>query len=403
MRRGPVTLAAMSALRPVAAAAGRILRTVLKVVGLVALVGGCSGDDDGQVVSHVDAGEVRQIAVGGSRVYASDETTITIYDYSDPANPRELGRLESPGYFGAMVATGTTLYVEAGILFKGLETEPDSLDQQWIERGWLELDESSYSQGVFVGVSHLLAFDLADPTEPQLLGLLNITPDDTLAAKVERMFLDGSTLYATPQFRGALIVDVANPRKPKLLGSVDRGLRVALVGSRLYVADGSGVIVSDNDGSEELPGGFAVVDVADPRKPRELGRLDALSLGDDEYGANVEAVAASGDTVYLGLSVLKGLAVSEYLSVVDVSDPTRPRQVERMKIKKGISDLEVVGDTLYALAEGTVQRFDLADPARPAALDASSRDEILRAVATEFGVFVGSYEGLDLLRFGAPR
>ncbi len=175
----------------------------LGLAGLMLLLGGCS--TDAQVIAHVGDGAVWQIAVAtaSARVYATDETMLTVYDFSAPAAPRELGRLESPGYFGAMAAVGSTLYVEVGIQFKGLEIDAASLDQQWIERGWLNVDERSYSQGVFTGVSNLIAFDLSDAARPQFLGALNVTPTDTLPSKVERMFLSGSTLYASPQFRGA--------------------------------------------------------------------------------------------------------------------------------------------------------------------------------------------------------
>ncbi len=200
-----------------------------------------------------------------------------------------------------------------------------------------------------------------------------------------------------------MIVDVANPRQPKLLGSVDRGLRVALSGKRLLVADGAGLIITSNEGREVLPGGFVVVDVADPGNPRELGRLDSEQLGEGEYGANVEAVAAFGNYAYLGLSILKGLKVSEFLVVVDVGDPRNPREVARVRLKKGIQDLGVAGKTLYALAEATISRFDLTAPAKPEQLDPFRQGEILRTVFTESGTYAGNWEGLYLVRFGGPR
>ena len=370
------------------------------IAGLFLLLGGCHSD--AKVLGHAGKGPVGQIAVAGTRVYAASETTLTIYDFADPGAPRELGRLESPGYFGAMAASGNILWVEVGIMFKGLETAPESLDQQWIARGWLTIDPRSYSEGVFTGVSQLTAFDLADPARPVFLGALDLTPSDTLPSKVERMFLSGSTLYASPQYNGVRIVDVANPRQPKLLGALERGHCVALSGRRFVVADGPGVEISGTDGDQTLPGGFAVVDAADPGKLRELGRLDGLRLGEGEFGANVETVAAFNRYAYVGLSILKGLRVSYFLVVVDIASPTQPREVGRIRMRKSIQELGVVGSRLYAQAEGSILQFDLTRPEKPKVVATFRQGEILRSLFTESAIYTGTWDGVHLLRFSTP-
>jgi hypothetical protein len=152
---------------------------------------------------------------------------------------------------------------------------------------------------------------------------------------------------------------------------------------------------------EEFPGGFAVVDGGDPGRLREVGRLDALRLGDGDYGANVDSVAVLGHHAYLGLSVLKGLKVFEYLAVVDFSDPARPRQVSRLRMKRGIADLGIVGRTLYAEAEGWILRFDLADPAKPKPVGKFRLGSVLSTVFGESGLFAGTWDGLHVLRFPA--
>lgn len=373
--------------------------STLGLAGLLMLGSGCSSG--AEVIGRAGSGAVWQVAADGSRLYAGDQSTITIYDVSEPAKPRELARLEAPGYFGAMAASGSTLFVEAGIQFKGLETAPDSLDQEWIRRGWLKLDERSYSQGVFVGVSQLMAFDLADPAHPVLLGALNVTPPDTLASRIHRMFLAGTTLYALPELNGAFIVDVADPRRPMLLGALGRGMDVVLKDRHLYVADGPGLTIHSNEGREDRPGGFAIVDASKPAALRELGRLDAQVLGDREFGANVSTVAVAGHHAYLGLSILKGLKVEEYLVAVDVADPAKPREVGRLRLKKGIQDLAVVGRTLYARAEGSILKFDLSAPATPKEVDRVNLGEILSARFADPTIVAGTWKGIHLLRFAS--
>jgi hypothetical protein len=360
-------------------------------------------------LGRLAAGPFWHLAVNGGLALAAGESTIHVLDVSDPRRPREVARLETPETVGALALAGGRGWAELGIRFKKLETEAASVDQEWLRRGWLRMGKDSWSQGAFVGVSNVVALDLADPARPRVAGGIDLTPPDTLAMRSPRLLLAGGRLYVNDDPMGLHVLDVAEPNRPRRLGGVERGLRFALAAPRLYVADGAGVTITDNAGSRTFPGGFAVVDLSDPAAPREVGRIDSLALGSRGDGANVDVVAANGRYAYLGLSILRrNLAVEEYLAVVDVADPARPRVVERRRVRDGVAELLIEGTTLYALDTSdrdTVTVYDLADPAQPREVRRIrlplGGDGVALALAVDRGaIFAAGWEDLVIVDAG---
>ncbi len=150
------------------------------------------------------------------------------------------------------------------------------------------------------------------------------------------------------------VYDVRRPDAPVRIAQtapfaeVVKGL--AVEGSRLYAIGWGGYL----DETAYL----AVLDVADPARPRLLGRR-----GIDDMSP-IGAIAAHARRVY----VLDSGASKGMLHVLDATDPADIRFVHRLPVKRVIEEdrLRVVGDRLWWVsgAEGLVA-FDLADPAAP--------------------------------------
>lgn len=387
---------------------------------LLAVVGCGPATTLAKVIGQFEGGVIEQLAVAGNTLYAVqtvyyetpvqiadnaqrtiEQARLLILDANDPANVRPVASLTAPDYLGALAVSGSTLFAEVGIQFKGLETEAGTIDQQWIENGWLFVDDTSYSQGAFTGVSNLVAIDVSDPANPQIVGALNLTPDDKIPSKIKRIDIEGDIAFVKADGLETFIVDISDPRRLRLLGVMDHGMDVAHQSGKLYVADGAALTITSEAGVEELAGGFKIVEVSDPSAMTELGRLDSLALGDGEYGANVEEVAVRGDYAYVGLSILKGLSVTEFLVVVDVSNAGAPKEVVRYKLNDGVLRLMADDSTLYAVGDsGALHFYDLADPAKPKEtrrVDFQPLEGILQTVVTGQRAYLGGYDGLFII------
>ncbi len=126
-------------------------------------------------------------------------------------------------------------------------------------------------------------------------------------------------------------------------------------------------------------GGVRLLDVADPTRPREVGHFD--TLGD------ALAVSRMGDF----LLVADGKAG---LSVLDVTDPARPQEVGALSLSSPV--LDVASDpaarrAFLAAGDGGLVVVDLSTPEAPTVLGSWSPGQALKRVAFRSGrVFVAS-------------
>ena len=122
-------------------------------------------------------------------------------------------------------------------------------------------------------------------------------------------------------------------------------------------------------------GGLAVVDVADAGGAKVLGALDLSPYGPAKMGEVI-----SGLTVTKGHAYLTGRGPrtgSNFLHVVDVRDPKRPRWVMTHDPRPELpdspclvwadfyQDLIADGDYLFLGDYGEIQCLDISQPARP--------------------------------------
>jgi len=252
---------------------------------------------------------------------------MAVFDVTRPADPREIGRFETPG-------------------------------QLW----WPSLAGLTNRPELVYGNYRV---DVTTPSAPRYVGL---APFDALG----EVATAGDVVYATGWWGDVLrVFDLADPVRTvevgRLKGPVSRydwgevtwgGDHLAVAGGRAFVAGGM-----VGWGNPE----FGVVDVNDPASPRLLG---TLGYGTDELEANAERVAASPDGryAYLAEGWTDGDVISEdwtgHLQVVDVLDPSAPRVVGTIAIGErdgvggdtnpwpgGASDMVVRNGLAYVAAE----------------------------------------------------
>jgi hypothetical protein len=296
-------------------------------------------------------------------VAARDSNTLHVLPIDSAGQPSHAGRLRVPGRIDAMAARGTHVFLGITLHQNALQ-EP--LTREWINQGWLLIDERFSSGGAFLGGSNLVIFDVADPARPRFVSALVTTPMPMTDIR-EIVLRDGRAYLLTDV--GVWLADVADPATPRLVGRVSETGVALAAGRHLYVAEGA----APRPGSAgENGGGMKIVDVSNPAAPRVLGRVYARALGTREdagvYGADVDVIAAGERHVYLDAEVRVGARTRDFLVTVDVSDPARPREVGRVEVDF-LDGLVVRGRTLYAYGTGgsraLVRRYDLSNPAAP--------------------------------------
>jgi len=211
---------------------------------------------------HDAAGLATGVAVAGDRAYVTHREcqaspVIVILDIRNPAAPAELGRVTLPRVAARIAIEGDLLYA---------------------------------------GGDEFAILDASDPGSTAEIGSTGTPhPVEAVAAQAARA-------YAVGGERGFLVIDVADPRAPAIVGSAstaDAPHDIVVSGNLAFVAVG---------GNEWR--GLEIFDVSDPVAPRLAGRCELP-------GSPVVRVSLDGDHALVTTSVWGVI-------VVDVSDPARP-------------------------------------------------------------------------------
>ncbi|RJS21925.1 hypothetical protein DRW03_16490 [Corallococcus sp. H22C18031201] len=247
------------------------------------------------------------------------EGGLTVFDVSDRAHPvlKKVIHLDGDSYWNAVWSKGDTLYV------------------------------ASKAHGVLV-------FDIHQPADPQLLRA--VPGGDPL--NVHTLFLDGDLLYAMSQAPtpSILVFDVRAPSAPVLLQRIVIPLppeasalsyphdAFAYQG-RLYV--------------NHMGDGYVVLDATQPTTSRELG---AYRFTDSYSHANALGTFAGRTIAFEG-----GEGVAAHLRVLDVTDPAHIVKIGEYSLGTySIHNMILRGTTLYiAYYQEGLRVLDVSNPTQP--------------------------------------
>jgi hypothetical protein len=167
-----------------------------------------------------------------------------------------------------------------------------------------------------------------------------------LRGLVEQIALHEDRLYVATGSGGLFIFDAGDPRSPRFLShlpAISSSLEIAFAGDLAYLAEGVD--------------GVRVLDLSDPMRPIEVHRLDTEGVS--------LAVEVAGDHLYLadGWGGLR---------IYDLSDPRLPRQVSTFIDLFEVLDVAIYDETAYVLEEYyTLHTLDVRDATRPSSLGAT--------------------------------
>jgi hypothetical protein len=259
----------------------------------------------------------------------------TILDVTDPAQPAAIAFIEGP-------PNTMTLQIQVadGRMVTGHEKPLTDLiaDIPWQGKAWILWDAittlkyapwRTSREGIWI-------WDVADPEHPRRIGEWA-----TGASGTHRNFYDGGRyvhLAATmPRFRGHIyvILDIRDPARPVeasrwFLPEQDlaSGIRPVREGYYLH-----GPVHVEGDRAY-LPygiGGMVILDVADVRKPVLVGRLELPADLGSSIGVHTVVPMVSRGLAVINSEPLgercRGDAGRNYAAIVDIADETTPRIV----------------------------------------------------------------------------
>ncbi|MFH1420321.1 MAG: beta-propeller domain-containing protein [Planctomycetota bacterium] len=203
----------------------------------------------------------------------------------------------------------------------------------------------------------------------------------------------GDTLYALNRFKGLLVVDVANPDAPALVGELDlrgRGVEMYVRATQAYVvlsadfyypylagaansampivADGPVPPPPDFEGSK-----LAIIDVADPTAPELTGQLNLVGFANESRRVgDVIYVVGSNFVPWAYAGEEEGEVDEGFVASINVADPENIIAVQRETFAGESLNIHVSDTTLFAASHDYdfensetlthVQVIDISDP-----------------------------------------
>lgn len=145
------------------------------------------------------------------------------------------------------------------------------------------------------------------------------------------------------------VLSLQDPASPTVLGTLDLPGHL----NRVVLGNDLAYIATSLNEREVL-----VVDVADPQAPQVIGEYDTLAKRD------AISLAVAGSVLFVGTKRSHG----HELHVVDVSNPAAPVGLASLELGTDVNDLAVDGDVLYAATRDNDKELIAFDVSVPAAI-----------------------------------
>ena len=192
-------------------------------------------------------------------------------------------------------------------------------------------------------------------------------------------FIKDNILYVASKAGGLTIINISDPRNPKILGQFFDGgvaLDVFVKGRYAYVADG--------------PDGLEIIDVSDPLHPVKVGNFSL-----DSYAISV---FVKNEYAYIAY-------YSNGLVIVDVSRPSHPRLIGQY-FDEGLVFSVYVKDNLAYVADGwkNLEIINVSDPRHPKKIGVSRPFALARKVIVKdsYAYVANDWGGLEIFDVSNP-
>lgn len=281
--------------------------------------------------------EARKLVVSGNYAYVAGGAGLWVIDVSDPHAPTMVSSLDTPGYQSTDIAmSGNYVYL------------------------------TDWEKGLHV-------IDVSNPLKPARISTFQ-TPGIAW-----HVVIDGQRAFVTndsPAGNGLQILDISSPVSPTLVGSYNlQNPNLTVAGNTLYLTH-----------NEFLH----VLDVTDPRSPREISKYAALGILVD--------VAASGTNVY-PVDIYYGL------HLIDASNARLPVETGAYRLYKGVT-AKVLGNLAYLIGDGPdgdgLHIIDISDVFSPILVSTYATFGYDLAVSGNYAYIAGLANGLRIIDVSHP-
>ena len=240
--------------------------------------------------------------------------------------------------FDSVVMTKGALYqmAEGGVDIYDLSSDrPVEADHALVFPGVIYPTSPKFqvlsSLAILNSTKSLLFFDISNPVAPVPQGEY---PFETHNG-VNQAKISGNRAYLIDGDDGLVILDISNPKSPRLLARHQQPKDtkiLTLQGYRLFLSDGKG--------------GFHVLDCANLKSPKVLG----------ECREGTGTLCISGSNLYMAKGELK---------ILDISNLKNIHAIGSFKTDKPITDIATSGTTVFLLTSDAVRAVDASDPGKP--------------------------------------
>jgi hypothetical protein len=320
------------------------------------------------------------ITIVGDTAYVADYNYgLWIFDLADPRNPKRLGGAVTAGESDALWLDGDRAYqwqTFGGAVFLLDIADPGAprrLGEYW-DGAWLPYGNSRRSNNTVAGKDGflyvprqnrgLLAVDVRDPARPQQVAEFQDEQQKPLLQAGGACIDVWGDRAAVIAAKRLLMFDVSRAGQPRLLSTlaIPEADLVAMKAERVFVG--------------HAKGGLSIIDVANPAKPALLSTLDLVPYCPVKMGEVISGLAVAKGHVYLTARSPRSQGAN-YLHVVDVRDPKKPRWVKTYQPKPDLpespcslwadfyQDLVADGDYLFIGDYGEIQCLDISAPESP--------------------------------------
>jgi hypothetical protein len=291
------------------------------------------------------------VTISDGRAYVHDGGVpvgmVRILALDDPAQPRELGAYPVSAFMVA--ARGSYAYVPATTSVLILDTSDPTRPVEVSSYNWpgMEItsrvvvsDAHAYLDSSMSGTGRVRFLDVTNPANPTSPGYYDLPHAGGARPNVLE---PGAFLSHDPR------------RDESAAGIVARGdyLYVAAVAQTLFW------VPELAQSGQPLPGGLRIVDISNPAAPAEAGFLPTPTT----FSLDVALL----DRYALLLTWDGGARVSTSggIHVVDVADPRSPREVAYHALPRAASRLAVDGSRVYLFGTDTVTILEFSDLLQP--------------------------------------
>ena len=259
---------------------------------------------------------------------------LSIIDIADPANPLDVGFIQTIGQANSVAVLNNRAYVGGGTAGLYVMDISDPTQPQLIS----EVDTPQNADGVAAAGNFAYVADHAgglriintlDPAAPAETSFYN-------PAIPTNLTVDGSYAYVTSGESGLRIIDIGDHEHPEEVGMVETpgfAQQVTVQGKTAYVANGTN--------------GMRIISVANPAVPRELGYFDTPG--------EARAVAVRGNYAFMADG-------DSGMRIIEVSTPKSPIEVGFFETMITANDIVIDQDLVYLAADTGLYIINVSNP-----------------------------------------